>query len=51
VLADVHRTTGVTVLHVTHDSRESRRLADVRLVLAGGAVTVQDEPLALGAVS
>lgn len=50
VLADVHRSTGVTVLHVTHDSRESRRLADVCLLLDAGVVTAQAEAVAIGAV-
>lgn len=49
VLADVHRSTGVTVLHVTHDSRESRRLADVCLLLDAGGVTAQAEAVAIGA--
>jgi ABC-type sugar transport system ATPase subunit len=51
VLAGVHRSTGVTVLHVTHDSRESRRLADVCFVLEAGDVARRDEACATGAMS
>jgi ABC-type sugar transport system ATPase subunit len=51
VLADVHRSTGVTVLHVTHDSRESRRLAEVCFVIENGAVARRDAALAAGAMS
>ena len=51
VLAEVHRSTGVTVLHVTHDSRESRRLAQVCFVLENGAVARRDSALATGAMS
>lgn len=51
VLADVHRSTGVTVLHVTHDSRESRRLADVCFVLEHGEVARRDAASATGAMS
>jgi ABC-type sulfate/molybdate transport systems ATPase subunit len=34
----VQRLTGVTVLHVTHSQREAAELADLLLVLEGGAV-------------
>jgi ABC-type sugar transport system ATPase subunit len=51
VLAGVHRSTGVTVLHVTHDSRESQRLADVRFVLEEGEVTRRDAARVAGAMS
>lgn len=51
VLADIHRSTGVTVLHVTHDSRESRRLAEVCFVLEHGAVARRDAASATGAMS
>lgn len=51
VLAGVHRSTGVTVLHVTHDSRESRRLAEVCFVLENGEVARRDAPLGTGAMS
>lgn len=51
VLADVHRSTGVTVLHVTHDSRESRRLAGVCFVLEAGGVTLREQAEPAGVVS
>jgi ABC-type sugar transport system ATPase subunit len=51
VLADVHRSTGVTVLHVTHDLRESRHLAEVCFVLEWGAVARRDEPVPAGGMS
>jgi len=51
VLAGVHRSTGVTVLHVTHDSRESRRLADVCFVIEAGEVARRDAAAAPGAMS
>ena len=51
VLADVHRSTGVTVLHVTHDSRESRRLAEVCFVLERGAVARRDDAVPAGGMS
>ena len=51
VLADVHRSTGVTVLHVTHDSRESRRLAEVCFVVEHGEVARRDAASATGAMS
>jgi ABC-type sugar transport system ATPase subunit len=51
VLADVHRSTGVTVLHVTHDSRESRRLASVCFVLEAGGVTLRERAEPAGVAS
>jgi ABC-type sugar transport system ATPase subunit len=51
VLADVHRSTGVTVLHVTHDSRESRRLAEVCFLLERGGIARRDEPVPAGGMS
>lgn len=39
VLADVRRRTGVTILHVTHNLAEARRLADRVLVLKDGRIT------------
>lgn len=50
-LAAVQERTGVTVLHVTHDSRESRRLADVALVLDGGLVTRAEAAVSAGAAT
>lgn len=41
VLADVRRRTGVTILHITHNLAEARRLADVLLVLKDGRITPQ----------
>lgn len=51
VLAGVHRSTGVTVLHVTHDSRESRRLAEVCFVLEDRGVVRGDAAFATGAMA
>ena len=51
VLADVHRSTGVTVLHVTHDTRESRRLAEVCFVLEARGVVQGDEAFVAGAMA
>ena len=38
LLRAVHRETGVTVLHVTHSPSEANKLADLVLLLEGGAV-------------
>lgn len=38
LLSDIHRRTGITVLHVTHSRREARRLGDFLLLLREGAV-------------
>lgn len=38
LLRDVHKQTGVTVLHVTHSRTEARRLADRLFVLDAGVV-------------
>lgn len=44
VLADVRRRTAVTILHVTHNLAEARRLADLLLVLQDGRITTQPTP-------
>ena len=41
VLATLHRTTGVTVLHITHNQREADRLASVVLRLEQGSVACE----------
>ena len=38
LLKSVHRQTGVTALHVTHSAAEAKKLADLILLLEGGAV-------------
>jgi ABC-type sugar transport system ATPase subunit len=42
LLDDVHRRTGVTVLHVTHSRREARQLGDLLMRLEDGAVREVD---------
>jgi ABC-type sugar transport system ATPase subunit len=39
LLAEIHRGSGVTVLHITHSRAEARALGTVRLRLDNGAVT------------
>ena len=39
LLADVHRRTGVTILHITHNPAEADRLADQRLRMEAGVIT------------
>ncbi len=39
VLGDLHRSTGVTVLHITHNQREADRLASIVLRLEQGVVS------------
>lgn len=49
LLRAVHRETGVTALHVTHSPSEARKLADVVLLLEGGAIRPQpDAPARAG---
>jgi len=36
LLRDIHRKTGVTVLHITHNRREARTLAQMLIALHGG---------------
>lgn len=43
LLGSVQRATGVTVLHVTHNPREAEALADVRLRLREGLLSVEDQ--------
>ncbi len=39
VLAGIHRTSGVTVLHITHNRREAERLASLVLHIEAGSVS------------
>ena len=39
VLATVHATTNITVLHITHNPEEAKQLATIRLHLQQGALT------------
>lgn len=43
LLADVHRQTGVTVLHITHSHSEAKRLAGVHFRMEKGAITVVEK--------
>jgi molybdate/tungstate transport system ATP-binding protein len=43
VLQRVHAESGVTLLHVTHDHEDARRLAERVLRIEGGAVLVQSQ--------
>ncbi|MGE3309663.1 MAG: ATP-binding cassette domain-containing protein [Limisphaerales bacterium] len=41
VLAGIHQTFGVTVLHITHNRREAQRLASLVLRIEAGSVTCE----------
>lgn len=43
MLSDVHRQTGVTVLHITHSHSEAKRLADVRFRMEKATITVVED--------
>lgn len=43
LLADVHRQTGVTVLHITHSRSEAKRLAGVHFRMEKGAIEVVEK--------
>jgi ABC-type sugar transport system ATPase subunit len=44
LLAQVHRETGTTVLHITHDPVEARRLADQVLRFSDGRLVPEERP-------
>ncbi len=46
-LQQLHRTTGATIVYVTHDQVEAMTLADRIVVLSGGQVMQADHPISL----
>lgn len=44
VLAEIHRRTPVSILHITHNRREARRLADLVLTLENGRIEARPNP-------